>query len=102
MSDEITTPGVRIRDRIVEQPAPHPIAVQILLPIPARSQGLVGKTVFVTLFNGRRVEGRVTAMLNTVAGIKYRVVSGDLLFQVSRKKIVDMAQPMRERPLCLK
>jgi hypothetical protein len=60
------------------------------------------KTVFVTLFNGRRVEGRVTAMLNTVAGIKYRVVSGDLLFQVSRKQIVDMAQPMRERPLCLK
>jgi hypothetical protein len=45
--------------------------------------------VFVTLFNGRRVEGRVTAMLNTVAGVKYRVVSGDLLFQVSRELICE-------------
>jgi hypothetical protein len=38
---------------------------------------------------GRRVEGRVTAMLNTVAGVKYRVVSGDLLFQVSREQICE-------------
>jgi hypothetical protein len=55
---------------------------------PNSNQALVGKTVFVTLFNGRRVEGRVTAMLNTVAGVKYRVVSGDLLFQVSREQLV--------------
>jgi hypothetical protein len=27
-------------------------------------------------------------MLNTVAGIKYRVISGDLLFKVSREQIV--------------
>ena len=54
------------------------------------------QTVFVTLFNGRRVEGRVTAMLKTVAGIKYRVISGDLLFQVSREQIVDVARPVRE------
>jgi hypothetical protein len=36
---------------------------------PNSNPGLVGKTVFVTLFNGRRVEGRVTAMLNTVAAV---------------------------------
>jgi hypothetical protein len=62
---------------------------------PNNNQGLVGRTVFVTLFNGRRVEGRVTAMLNTVAGVKYRVISGDLLFQVSRDQIIDAA-PARE------
>jgi hypothetical protein len=63
---------------------------------PPIAYGLVGKTVFVTLFNGRHVEGRVTAMLNTVAGTKYRVVSGDILFQVSRDQIVDVARPVRE------
>jgi hypothetical protein len=56
---------------------------------PNSNPGLVGKTVFVTLFNGPRAEGRVTAMLNTVAGVKYRVVSGDLLFQVSREQICE-------------
>jgi len=60
---------------------------------PNSNRGLVGKTVFVTLFNGRRVEVRVTAMLNSVAGIKYRVVSGDLLFQVSREQIVLSPEP---------
>jgi hypothetical protein len=35
-------------------------------------------------------------MLKTVAGIKYRVISGDLLFQVSREQIVDVARPVRE------
>jgi len=67
---------------ILEMPVVNP-------SITTNNPGLVGETVFVTLFNERRVEGRVTAMLNTVAGITYRVICGDLLFQVSLERICE-------------
>jgi len=60
--------------------------LDLVFPLPEPE---VGSTVTVQMYDGRKIQGVVKAIQNTVTGQKFQIVSGDVSLKVGIEQILD-------------
>ncbi len=60
--------------------------LDLVFPLPEPE---VGSTVTVQMYDGRKIQGVVKAIQNTVTGQKFQIASGDVTVKVGIEQILD-------------